>query len=1053
MRARLFAIAALAVPALAFACGASAAPERSTAPERSIVLDDFSRPTLWKAQASDGVVGTSRASNGALRLDYDFTKGSGYAFLRRELPLELPANYALSFRIRGKAAANALELKLVDASGDNVWWHRKADYVPPGAWTTIRVKRRQIDFAWGPTQDKVLRRAAAVEFVVAAGTGGGKGWIEIDDLTLTPLPAPPATPPAIVASAPAAVDGDVATAHALTRDAPLVLDLGYQREFGGLRLSYEAARTSAYVIATSADRRTWSTSRHVATSLGRVAWIKLPETEARYIRIAATDPGLAVAEVRIEPIAFGATDNAFVTAIARESPGTYPRGFAGSQNYWTLVATPEGGNSGLIDENGAVEIGRGGPSVEASVDVRSARNRDGEWVAATMDQIAIGAAQVEVSQSLAGAALPIPRVHWKAPAWTLGITAFADGMGDDRRLVGRYTLTNTARVPQNFRLRLRLRPFQVNPPQQMLNIVGGVSRIEALAWKAGALHVNGAATLVPVTPPGSIALQPFQGETTIGPPHAAKALAVTDPAGLASAELWFDATLAAGSSRDFYWVAPLGKNAPSRRVQGAEEAATRRWNATLGGVVLEGPPAARPVLGAIRTALGHILATREGPALRPGSRAYARSWIRDGAMMSTALLRMGLSTPPDRYLEWYAPYQYSNGKVPCCVDARGADPVPEHDSHGELIHLVAQLHRYAPDDARLRRMWPRVQAAADHIETLRQSTRVPANRTGVRRAFYGLLPPSISHEGYSAKPMHSYWDDFWGLTGLKDAAWLAEQAGRADEARLLGARADAFRADILASVSAAMAFHKVGFIPGAADLGDFDATSTTIALSPGAEMSRLPAAAVQATFERYWSEFEARRTGTKAWDAYTPYEWRNVGAFVRLGWRDRTKTAVDFFMNDRRPAGWNQWAEVVGRDAREPRFLGDMPHGWVASDFINAALDMIAYERDGALVIAAGVPRSWLEGGGIVIERLATPHGRLTLRFDAQGRAARLAYSLDGTPPPGGLVFGWPGAEGSSAAEGTSARIAGRAVPWGSAGIALPGRSGRLEFKLRAQPD
>ena len=73
---------------------------------------------------------------------------------------------------------------------------------------------------------------------------------------------------------------------------------------------------------------------------------------------------------------------------------------------------------------------------------------------------------------------------------------------------------------------------------------------------------------------------------------------------------------------------------------------------------------------------------------------------------------------------------------------------------------------------------------------------------------------------------------------------------------------------------------------------------------------------------------------------------------------------LDFFLAGRRPAAWNQWAEVVGRDPRELRFIGDMPHGWVASDFIRSFLDLFAYERprDRALVLAAGIPVEWLAG-------------------------------------------------------------------------------------------
>ena len=70
----------------------------------------------------------------------------------------------------------------------------------------------------------------------------------------------------------------------------------------------------------------------------------------------------------------------------------------------------------------------------------------------------------------------------------------------------------------------------------------------------------------------------------------------------------------------------------------------------------------------------------------------------------------------------------------------------------------------------------------------------------------------------------------------------------------------------------------------------------------------------------------------------------------------------------------------MGRELRKPRFVGDMPHGWVASDFMRAALDLFAYEReaDRALVLAAGLPPQWLEGEGVAVENLRTPYGRLS---------------------------------------------------------------------------
>jgi hypothetical protein len=954
-------------------------------------LDDFSAPSLWRAQASDGVGFTSAPFEGGLRLDYDFTRGSGYAYLRRDLPLELPANFELRFRLRGQGPANALEIKLTDVSGENVWWHRRADYVAPGEWQTIRIRRRQIDFAWGPATDRTLRRTAAIEFVVAAGSGGGRGWIAVDDLEIVPLPEPPAVPPTIRAAGEGAraVDGDRATFWLARPNEMLTLDLGYRREFGGLVLRWmEGRAASDYDVALSDDGRIWREVRAVRRGDGGTDWLKLPESEARYVRIRPLREG-ALAEVEVRPLAFGASDNAFVMAVAAEAPrGAWPRGFVGAQNYWTLVAEPTGGQSGLIDEDGAIEVGRGGFSVEPFV--QPEHNAVTSW------------ADTRSTQSLRDGDLPIPTVIRHGDGWTLTITAIPDG----DRIVARYRLRNDRPEGRGLTLALVIRPLQVNPPQQFLNITGGVSPIRGLGWSDYSITVNGQPRVRPSREP--VAHFDLFGATR-RPGEESNPL--EDPTGLASASLAFYKRLPPGGVSEVALSLGLDGNPRPIAVEELdriEAAAAARWRAALGDVRITGPTVAQPALDTLRTALAHILATREGPALRPGSRSYARAWIRDGAMMSSALLRMGLDRPAVDFLEYYAPYQYPNGKVPCCVDARGADPVPENDSDGELIHLVAQVHRYAPDPARLERLWPRVRAAADHIETLRQSTRIPANREGRNRPLFGLLPPSISHEGYSARPAYSYWDDFWALTGLEDAAWLAGEFGRAEDARQLRARAEEFRADIVASLVAAREVHGIAFIPGAADLGDFDATSTTVALSPAGLQHRLPAGALAATFERYWTEFVDRRDGRRNWDAYTPYEWRNVGALVRLGWRARANALFDYFMADRRPAGWNQWAEVIGRDPREPRFIGDMPHGWVASDYVNALLDMLAYERprDNALVLAAGVPDAWLAGDGIRIERLRTPYGLLSYSLRAEGAGLRLAWRLEGRAPPGGLLLG-----------------------------------------------
>jgi len=204
---------------------------------------------------------------------------------------------------------------------------------------------------------------------------------------------------------------------------------------------------------------------------------------------------------------------------------------------------------------------------------------------------------------------------------------------------------------------------------------------------------------------------------------------------------------------------------------------------------------------------------------------------------------------------------------------------------------------------------------------------------------------------------------------------------------------------------------KIDFIPGSVELGDFDATSTTVGIAPAGERAKLPEAALRRTFDKYYEDFRRRRDGTMKWDGYTPYEWRVVGTFVRLGQRERAHELLDWHMGNRRPPAWNHWAEVVWRDPKTPKFLGDMPHTWVGSDFMRSVLDMLAYEReeDDALVVGAGVVRDWVTAApGVVVKGLHTYYGPLSYSMRSGGDRVRVRLEGLTRRPPGGIVLRSP---------------------------------------------
>ncbi|HEX2721638.1 MAG TPA: hypothetical protein VHM24_01870, partial [Gemmatimonadaceae bacterium] len=581
---------------------------------------------------------------------------------------------------------------------------------------------------------------------------------------------------------------------------------------------------------------------------------------------------------------------------------------------------------------------------------------------------------------------------------------------------------NATSATQRGTLYLAVRPFQVNPPWQFLNTQGGFAPIDSLSYDGRRVRVNGGRTLIPMTRPSAFGAMSFdQGNLVdlLRQSRLPSALKVSDALGAASGALAWHLTLPPKSDTIIDVAIPLHDAGPSCLDVGSCGAGWTTnslstvetlWNEKLNRVTLQLPRSASRVAASIRANLAYILINRDGPAIQPGSRSYERSWIRDGSLTSTALLRLGQYDEVRDFINWYAGFQFDNGKVPCCVDARGADPVPENDSHGEFIYVVAEYYRHTGDRQALERLWPNVSRAFAFMDSLRLSRTTSEYRTGDKRVFFGLMPQSISHEGYSAKPMHSYWDDFFALRGFKDAAEIARLLGKAEAFHYADVR-DQFRRDFYASIRLSMTRHGIDYIPGAAELGDFDATSTTIALNPSDELANLPQPALNRTFQKYYETFVKRRDNPKSWDGYTPYEWRAVGALIRLGEKKKAHEVSDWFLGHQRPEAWHQWAEVVYRDPLKPSFIGDMPHTWVGSDFIRSTLDMFAFEResDSSLVLGAGIPGKWLTGGESVgIQGLSTHYGPLSYGIRQKGAEIEVRIESGTRIPPGGIVVRSP---------------------------------------------
>ena len=1095
--------AAIAAILIAFASRTAPAHQPPVSPS-AIALTSLDS---WSPMASEGVelkISRDPAFPTALRLEYDFQRGSGYAIARLALPAKGSLPYAENFRIdlrvrgetpdRGAITGNTLEFKLIDAANENVWWVNRPRFTFPAGnasepWANLTFRRRHFSFAWGPSGGKPLDEVAFIEFVITAGAGGatkGTVWLDgvrfqeteperpyqgIPRFTATSRISPNAegaakpepvwtAPTDLAATAPNAKlalnwrsgrldNGEIDRAPTLT------IDFGTERSFGGLVIDWaddalsdlnrQASTAIRYEVQFSGDGQTWAAAKIVENSGGGTDVLQLPESTTRYVRIAsapdletiATFP-VGVDSIQVLPLEFGTSPNEVFRLLARTHPrGHFPLYLLDHASYWTVVGVDGDPREALIGEFGAVEIDKASFSLEPFV-----YNAQANPGAAQPGQLSswLSAEQSPdlVEHRLSEDFLPIPSVSCPASSLELTTTAWAypDPAKPGEVITAiRYDLANRQSTPFSGKLFVAIRPLQVNPIYQFLNTPGGFAPIHSISKSEQGIRVNDR-LVVPITRPTNF------GATTLTSGDIVEHLArgvvpplptIADADGLASGALEYPLEIEPGRIETVFVALPSSASPQSLKFLGGpprHDARTLReshtstiesWSTRLGRASMAPPKGAEHLWDVARSQLAYILVNRDHTAIQPGSRSYERTWIRDGSLTCNAMLDFGLHNEVRDFLDWFAPYQYSNGKVPCCVDGRGPDPVPEHDSHGQFIYALNAYAQYTGDRAILERHYDRVKAAVGYMQLLRSQRLTPqytqAPDGSMERGMAGVLPESISHEGYSAKPMHSYWDSLFNLRGLKDAATIAQTLGHDEDAATFTVYAAEARASLVESYRQTMRRTGIDYLPGCVELGDFDATSTTVALFPVNELGTLPEPALHNTFERYWKFFTDRRDGKlpQPWDAYTPYEVRTIGAFVRLGWRDRANELIEYFLNDQRPLGWNAFSEVVYRDRAKPGFVGDIPHTWCGSDFVNSFRSIFVYKREdeaaksSELVLLHGVTRAWMdEPSGFSLSNWSTAFGGISVAV-SHPDAKTISVKVSSAQSPDLRPFSLPG--------------------------------------------
>jgi hypothetical protein len=850
---------------------------------------------------------------------------------------------------------------------------------------------------FGPTKTKCIRICGNKR-----GTGWGYSIWEIEILGMEHQIIAQASSAAAGTDANAILDGNAKT-YWQPADGNSTVELCFPQkmEVGGLQINWATKSSPSCKIESLTDANgQYQLVMNKKAGQADTEDLFFHSVNTKKLRLTFNSPDVCIANIQIKSASEKWSPVRHFEMLAQRLPdGMFPGWLKREQNFWTVTGLAGSFNESLLDEYGKVESGLRNFSVTPVIII------DGKTYSAK---------SFATTQSLADGWAPIPSVEWKGNNITLDITA--NTIEPDSTLV-LYKLKNTSQTARDISLLLAARPLQINPPWQY----GGCSSIKQAQWKKSEntliFENTEAMRLYPEPSYTSLynqkpladsvdIIEYLQEQKTDGN-------SVSSDEGIISAGARYDFHLAGGETKTILAIYPNTDKA-NIYVNGNYEdffnsemqKSLANWRKLTGDWDINIPD--KRLVNILRSNLAYLIINADGPATQPGSRNYNHSWIRDGAISATAMMRFGMSDFGKNYLLWFTNLIKDNGFVPFIVETKTGNPVGfadtwnEYDSFGQYAFLVREVVEITDDNEIAKQCWPKLRAVMKYMEQLRNQ-RLTEQYKGAE--YEGILPQSNSHEGYFPAK-HSYWDDFFALKGLQDAQTIALRLGHKEDAQWLADFENEFRKSFLESMARVRQRDNLKTLPACAELGDFDPTSTSIGIMLADERDTLPADALKATYDRYMQEsiFRAAQPDNKR-SAYTPYEARNIGALIRMGRISDANFMMNFLVRDGvRPAAWNHLAEVVHGDLRTPSYIGDMPHTWVGAELINAIRDMLVYEDRGRLVLAAAVPDEWIDKG-VSVRNLQTLYGALSYNIKRdENKKTVIEVSCKKRPPNGFTV-------------------------------------------------
>lgn len=376
----------------------------------------------------------------------------------------------------------------------------------------------------------------------------------------------------------------------------------------------------------------------------------------------------------------------------------------------------------------------------------------------------------------------------------------------------------------------------------------------------------------------------------------------------------------------------------------------------------------------------------------PGPYTYKRFWFRDAVYIVSALMRTGLMDRARGIIDGFPEKQKLNGYF--------HSQEGEWDSNGQAIWAMRQYRERSGKPLPKEWLKPILSGARWIIsKRLNKETNAP---------HAGLMPAGFSAEHFGNNDYY-YWDDFWSLRGLLDAANLCrrfkpEEAGRMEaDARLL-----------MQSIEASLA-------------GTDSAADGPMPSSPYRRPDSASVGCLVAGYPlQLWDAKEPRLTATADYlvenhflrgalfhdvihSGLNAYLTLHVAQVLLRAGDMRFHQIVQSVADLASQTG--QWPEAI-HPSTGGGCMGDGQHIWAAAEWLLMICNMFLREDSGELIVGSGIPRHWLKNGSeLRIGPVHTTFGPVTTRILPSKQNTEVRWTADWHSQPPDVVFSLPGHE------------------------------------------